>query len=321
MNILTKQRIAILILIGFLPIPSSYAINVKEYLSTPSEIKAKNEKNALLANPNQYSITLAASQTISTLVANFYLATDCSGTPTDSISMVGGDSTMNAITYTSTDASNYALCQAYSGGCTAAQSDNGAIQFVYNFTWGAFTAECFPVTMQNSSSGACTSSTDCGFSAPASDTLHNSGQLFVTVGTNNGQFTTSSANAVCASEASGVLSGTYTALYNTSSSNWNLMPSANYYTVSEVNPTIATDSSSFFTSTVLAYAITQADGSLAGDYWTGSGFTYTCNSWTDGTAGFFGEYGTPSAGTSSWFAIGNDLCNVVHSFLCVSYNY
>lgn len=272
-----------------------------------------------LSSANQYQITLNAAQTLNSLVANFYSGASCSGTPSASVTMPGGSSALTARTYVSTNASNYALCQRLAGGCSAA-AGYLRIQFVYTFSWGSFTGNCISAHLANSLGTNCTSSSDCSYNAPAVDTLNNSGKLFVSITSSQGSFTQASADTICMTNAqSASLSGTYSALFATSSLAWNVMPSVNYYNAYNGTQVTSSDATGLF-GTRLTANILQADGGGARGFWTGYGGTNVCSNWTDNTSGSEGQVGYGFSGVDGWYNITANNCSSFNNFLCVSYN-
>lgn len=330
-----KQRIALLFLMGTLPIHASYALDAQDYLVPSSKYEADKEKNPLLA-ANQYTVTQEATQTINNLAVNFYTSNAqlCTDTPLATVNMIGGVN-MDAGAYISTNQSNFALCSAYPSGCAAAFSASGAVQFVYSLTLAGvpytITGNCIPAKMQDSGGLACTSSTDCGFSTTASDTLHNSGKLFVTTAQSNGSFSIPFRNSTCANEAaSASIPGTYVPLLYSDTNKWNLMPSVNFYNVA--GTLVSSSDSNGVGFTTLNNKILLADGTASSGkfFWTGyAGLApsqnTSCKNWTDGNSG--DPYGIAGYGDTvpltGWYdsTTAADCGLNMLSLLCVSYNY
>ena len=163
------------------------------------------------AGSNQQSFSTPGGIQINSVDIKYYSGADCSGTATLATTL-NGPSTPAAGTYTSSNASNYALCDKYSGNCAglynAVNADPPAvrsIQYIYNLESGTFTTQCLSNANNNPfSSGAfeailnysqnppvaCTSGSSCGYSQSYAATslftriyLPQTGQLYCVPGT------------------------------------------------------------------------------------------------------------------------------------------
>ncbi len=149
-------------------------------LSTTAKLQL-DSKNTLVTGKlgNQQIFTALAPVTLASIEMNYYTDDHCESL--SSVTTIGGSATaIPAGTYSTNDQSNYNLCNAYAGGCTAqlsaAQSATfKSIQYKYNYTNGASSAS---VCMYNPDKGyealadyatpatpvACTSNSSCGYS-------------------------------------------------------------------------------------------------------------------------------------------------------------
>ncbi len=156
---------------------------LQQYINLLSYTPANGKQ--LSTGSNQQSFSTPGGIQINSVDIKYYSGAGCSGTPTLATTL-NGPSTLPAGTYTSTNVSNYALCNKYSGNCiglyNAVNADPPTVrsmQYTYNLESGAFTTQCLSNVNNNPFSAgafeailnysqnppvACTSGSSCGYS-------------------------------------------------------------------------------------------------------------------------------------------------------------